>query len=61
MHKIRCFRQVDINYFSFLQNFIEIIILAFWGFAGRKTRTILMEMNIDINNFEHSHISYGMH
>ena len=32
----------------FLHNFIEIMILAFWRFAGRKSRAILMEMNVDI-------------
>ena len=24
------------------------MVLAFWGFAGRKSRAILMEMNVDI-------------
>ena len=48
MHKIGCIRQVNNNYFLFLHNFIEIMILAFLGFAGRKSRTILMEMNVDI-------------
>ena len=43
-----CIRQVNKNYFPFLHIFIEIMILAFWGFAGRKSRTILMEMNVDI-------------
>ena len=53
--------QVNKNYFPFLHNFIEILILAFLGFAGRKSRAILMEMNVDINDIEHSYISYGMH
>ena len=35
------------------------MILAFWGFAGRKSRAILMEMNVGINNIQY--ISYGMH
>ena len=61
MHKMRCIRQVNKKYFPLLHNFIEIIIFAFWGFAGRKSRTILIKMNVDINNFEHSYISYGMH
>ena len=58
---MRCIRQENKNYFPFLHNFIKITILAFWGFAGWKSRAILMEMNVDINNFEHSYISYGMH
>ena len=45
---MRCIRQVNKNYFLFMHNFIEIMILAFLGFAGRKTRAILMEMNVDI-------------
>ena len=45
---MRCIKQVNKNYFPFLHNFIEIMILAFWGFAGRKSRAILMEMNVDI-------------
>ena len=45
---MRCFRQVNKNYFPFLHNFIEIMILAFFGFAGRKSRAILMKMNVDI-------------
>ena len=48
MHKIRCIRQVNKNYFPFLQYFFEIMILAFWGFAGRKSRAMLKEMNVDI-------------
>ena len=43
MYKMRCNRQVNKNYFPFLHNFIEITILAFLGFAGRKSRGILME------------------
>ena len=42
MHNMRCIRQVNEKYFPFLHNFIEIMILAFWGFAGRKSRAILM-------------------
>ena len=49
---MRCIRQVNKNYFPFLHNFIEIIMLAFWGFVGRKSRAILMKMNVDINNWE---------
>ena len=62
MHKMRCtcIRQENKKYFSFSHNFIEIMILAFGGFAWRKSRAILMEMNVDID-FEHSYISYGMH
>ena len=45
---MQCIRQENKNYFLFLHNFIEIIILALWGFAGRKSRAILMEMNVDI-------------
>ena len=45
---MRCIRQVNKNDFLFLHNFIEIMILAFWVFAGQKSRTILMEMNVDI-------------
>ena len=37
------------------------MILAFWGFAGRKSRAILKEINVDIKNFERSYISYEMH
>ena len=43
-----CIRLVNKKYFPFLHNFIEIIILAFWGFAGQKSHAILMEMNVDI-------------
>ena len=45
---MQCIRQVNKNYFPFLHNFIEITILAFWEFAGRKSHAILMEMNVDI-------------
>ena len=45
---MRCIRQVNKNYFLILHYFIEITILAFWGFAGRKSRAILMEINVDI-------------
>ena len=48
MQKMRYIRQVNKNYFPFLHNFIEIMILAFWGFAGRKSHAILMEMSVDI-------------
>ena len=42
MHKMRCIRQVNKKKKKppLLHNFIEIIILAFWGFAGRKSRAI---------------------
>ena len=45
---MRRIRQINKNYFPFLHNFIEITILAFLGFAGRKNRAILMEMNVDL-------------
>ena len=45
---MRCIRQVNKNYFPFLHNFIEIMILAFLGFARRTSRVILIEMNVDI-------------
>ena len=48
MHKMLCIRQVNKKYFPFLHNFIEIILLAFWGFAGRKSRAILIEMDVNI-------------
>ena len=49
MHKMLCIRQVNKNDFPVLHNFIEIIVLAFWGFAGRKSRAILLlEINDDI-------------
>ena len=48
MHKIECIRQVNKYYFPFLHNFTEIMILAFKGFAGRKSRATLMEMNVEI-------------
>ena len=47
MHKMRCIRQVNKNNFPFLHNFIEIMILAFWGLAGRKSSAIFREMNVD--------------
>ena len=61
MYKIRCIWQINKHYFHFLPYFIEISILAFWGFVWRKRCTILMEMNVDIINFEHSYNSYGMY
>ena len=45
---MRCIIQLNENYTPFLHNFIEIMILAFWVFFGRKSRAILMEMNVDI-------------
>ena len=45
---MQCIRQINKNHFPFLHNFIEIMILAFLGFAGRKSRAILMEMNVYI-------------
>ena len=45
---MRCIRQVNKKYFLFCIIFIEIMILAFKGFSGRKSRAILMEMNVDI-------------
>ena len=32
------------------------MILAFWGFAGRKSSAILMEMNVDIKLHSNIHI-----
>ena len=61
MHKMRCIRQENENYLFFLHNFIEIMILALWGFAGRKSRAILKEMNVDIKQLRTSCISYEMH
>ena len=45
---MRCIRQVNKNYFPYLHNFFEIMILAFGGFPGRKSPAILMEMNVGI-------------
>ena len=41
MHKMRCIRQVNKNYFPFLHNFVEMMILAFWGVCWtEKSRNI---------------------
>ena len=39
---------INKQYFPILPYFIESTILAFWGLFGKKSCTILMDMNIDI-------------
>ena len=62
MHKMRCIRQVNKNYFPFFHNFIENTILAFWGVCWtEKSRNINENERWYKTTLNNSYISYGMH
>ena len=48
MHKMRCIRQVNKNYFAFFAYFYRNYDFGILGVCWRKSRAILLETNVDI-------------